>query len=67
MTVAAETDPKMLELLVCPITKGPLKLSADEQYLCSDSAGIAYPIRDGVPILVQSESVPLDDDLMKSR
>ena len=45
-------DPKMLELLVCPVTKLPLRYDAEAQELVSDKAGLAYPIRDGIPVML---------------
>ncbi|MGF7158190.1 Trm112 family protein [Bartonella heixiaziensis] len=56
------TDPKMLELLVCPITRGTLSLSRKTQELISLRAKLAYPIRDGIPIMLASEARPLKDD-----
>lgn len=56
----AGIDPKMLELLVCPITKGRLRYDADRQELISDKAKLAFPIRDGVPIMLASEARPLE-------
>ncbi|OPB31901.1 Trm112 family protein [Bartonella sp. AR 15-3] len=53
------TDPKMLELLVCPITKEPLSLNKKKQELISLKAKLAYPIRSGVPIMLTSEARPL--------
>ncbi|AQX20142.1 Trm112 family protein [Bartonella sp. WD16.2] len=50
------TDPKMLELLVCPITRGTLSLNRKTQELISLKANLAYPIRDGVPIMLASEA-----------
>ena len=55
-------DPKMLELLVCPVTKGPLTYQADTQELVSLSARLAYPVRDGIPVLLENEARPLSDD-----
>ncbi len=52
--------PAFLSLLVCPVTKGPLHYSADTQELISPSAGLVYPIRDSVPILVLEEARPLE-------
>lgn len=49
-------DPKLLEILVCPLTKGPLEYDADAQELVSKQAGLAYPIRDGIPILLADEA-----------
>ncbi|WP_336279611.1 Trm112 family protein [Bartonella sp. CB175] len=56
------TDPKMLELLVCPITKGMLSLDRNTQELISLKAKIAYPIRNGVPIMLASEARPLQNN-----
>ena len=55
-------DPKMLELLVCPVTKGPLTYQAATQELVSLSARLAYPVRDGIPVLLENEARPLTDD-----
>lgn len=54
-------DPKLLELLVCPVTKAPLRYNAQAQELISDAANLAYPIRDGVPVMMQSEARALAD------
>lgn len=54
-------DVKMLELLVCPLTKGPLRLNDDEDGLISKNAKLIYPVRDGIPILLPSEAMALDD------
>ncbi|GAA5109082.1 Trm112 family protein [Bartonella jaculi] len=56
------TDPKMLELLVCPITGGTLSLNRKTQELISLKAKLAYPIRDGIPIMLASEARPLKDN-----
>lgn len=53
-------DPKLLEILVCPLTKGPLRYDAAAQELISDRAGLAYPIRDGIPIMLVEEGRRLD-------
>ena len=55
-------DPKLLEILVCPLTKGPLRYDADQQELISDQARLAYPIRDGIPIMLVDEARRLDQD-----
>ena len=55
-------DAKLLDLLVCPVTKGPLTLDRERQELISRSARLAYPIRDGMPILLEHEARPLTDD-----
>jgi len=58
----AEVDPKLLEILVCPLTKGPLTYDRIRQELVSAQAGLAYPIRDGIPIMLVDEARPLSDD-----
>lgn len=58
---SATIDKKLLDLLVCPLTKGPLELDEEKNELISTSAHLAYPIRDGIPILLPSEARPLDD------
>jgi len=55
-------DTKLLELLVCPVTKGPLEYHPERQELVSRSARLAYPIRDGIPVLLENEGRPLRDD-----
>lgn len=55
-------DTKLLEILVCPLTKGPLRYDADKQELISEQANLAYPIRDGIPIMLVDEARKLDDD-----
>jgi uncharacterized protein YbaR (Trm112 family) len=57
-----KVDPKLLEILVCPLTKGPLRYDAAAQELISERAGLAYPIRDGIPIMLIDEARPLDSD-----
>jgi len=52
----ATVDPKLLEILVCPLTKGPLEFDAAKQELISRSAKLAYPIRDGIPIMLPEEA-----------
>jgi uncharacterized protein len=54
-------DPKLLELLVCPLTKGRLEYDSARQELISRSAKLAYPIRDGIPIMLPEEARPLAD------
>lgn len=49
-------DPKLLDILVCPLTKGLLRYDAEKQELISDQAGLAYPIRDGIPIMLPDEA-----------
>lgn len=53
-------DPKLLEFLVCPLTKGPLRYDPEHQELISEQAGLAYPIRDGIPIMLTDEARSLD-------
>ncbi len=55
-------DPKLLEILVCPLTKGPLRYDAEKQELVSEQANLAYPIRDGIPIMLVDEARKLDDE-----
>lgn len=55
-------DPKLLEILVCPITKGPLKYHPQTQELHSRSARLAYPVRDGIPVLLEDQARPLSDE-----
>jgi uncharacterized protein YbaR (Trm112 family) len=60
------TDPKVLELLVCPLTKMPLVYDREAQELLSRTAGLAYPIRHGVPLMIEDAARPLTDaDLQK--
>ena len=56
-----EVDPKLLEILVCPLTKAPLRYDRERQELISDKAKLAYPIRDGIPIMLVDEARQLDD------
>ncbi len=55
-------DPKLLELLVCPVTKGPLDLARERQELWSRSARLAYPIRDGIPVMLEEQARTLRDE-----
>ena len=59
---AGEIDRKLLEILVCPLTKGPLTYDRARQELLSPQAGLAYPIRDGIPIMLVEEARSLDDE-----
>ena len=54
-------DPKLLEILVCPLTKGPLRYDAQAQELISERAKLAYPIRDGIPIMLVDEARSLEE------
>ena len=58
---ASPVDPKLLELLVCPVTKGPLTYDRARNELVSEKAGLAYPIRDGIPIMLVDEARQIDD------
>ncbi|MGH1404095.1 MAG: Trm112 family protein [Alphaproteobacteria bacterium] len=58
--VSVEVDPKLLEILVCPVTKGPLTYDRKAQELISEQAGRAYPIRDGIPVMLVDEARELD-------
>ncbi|MGD9537770.1 MAG: Trm112 family protein [Alphaproteobacteria bacterium] len=55
-------DPRLLEILVCPLTKETLRYDAERQELISEKARLAYPIRDGIPIMLVEEARSLDDD-----
>ena len=55
-------DTKLLELLVCPVTKGPLEYDRERQELTSHSARLAYTIRDGLPVLLENEARTLSDE-----
>ncbi|HAC59793.1 Trm112 family protein [Parvibaculum sp.] len=57
-----EVDPKLLEILVCPVTKTTLRFDRERQELISDKARLAFPIRDGIPIMLTDEARSLDDD-----
>lgn len=58
----AAIDPKLLDILVCPLTKAPLIFDAERMELISRQAGLAFPIRDGIPIMLPDEARPLSDD-----
>ncbi len=57
----ARVNPRLLEILVCPVTKGSLEYDAQRQELISRSAKLAYPIRDGIPIMLADEARPIED------
>ena len=63
--MSQEIDSKLLEILVCPVTKVPLRYDAQNQELLSDQAGLAYPIRDGIPIMLPDEARQLNDNEVK--
>ena len=56
----ASVDPRLLEILVCPVTKGPLEWDKSRSELISRQAGLAFPVRDGVPIMLPEEARPLE-------
>lgn len=56
------TDPLLLQTLICPVSRGPLTLNKDTQELVSKKAGLAFPIREGVPIMLEDEARTLADD-----
>jgi uncharacterized protein YbaR (Trm112 family) len=53
-------DPRLLEVLVCPLTKVPLRYDRERQELISDQASLAYPVRDGIPIMLVEEARKID-------
>ena len=59
-------DAKLLELLVCPVTKGVLTLDREKNELVSRSARLAYPIRDGIPVLLENEARTLSDEELEA-
>ena len=59
-------DPKLLELLVCPVTKGPLDFDREKSELISRSARLAYPVRDGIPIMLENEARTLSDEELEA-
>ncbi len=67
MDAAVPIDPRLLEILVCPVTKGPLEYDRDKNELISRSANLAYPIRDGIPIMLPEEARQLDSDSRSNR
>lgn len=62
---AAEVDPRLLEVLVCPRTKTTLVYDRARRELVSAAARLAYPIRDGIPIMLEDEARPLDDEELR--
>lgn len=61
LALTAEIDPRLLEILVCPVTHGPLDYDRERAELISRSAKLAFPVRDGVPIMLPEEARELDD------
>jgi uncharacterized protein YbaR (Trm112 family) len=62
MVKAMETDPKLLEILICPLTKTTLHYDREKQELVSRAAGLAYPIKGGVPVMLPGEARTLSDE-----
>jgi uncharacterized protein YbaR (Trm112 family) len=60
-------DPKLLEILVCPLTKEPLRFNKEKQELISDRARLAYPIKDGIPVMLLEEARELKDAEVKKK
>ena len=60
-------DPRLLEVLVCPVTRGKLTWDGERQELVSHSARLAYPVRDGIPILLETEARTLNDDELDTK
>lgn len=60
-STVSSVDPKLLEILVCPLTKEPLRYDAARGELISDRAGLAYPIREGIPVMLVDEARKLED------
>lgn len=60
--MTGDVDPKLLEVLVCPQSRGPLRYNAESKELISETARLAYPVRDGVPILIADEARELSAD-----
>ncbi len=58
----AAVDPKLLDLLACPLTKGPMKFDPESNELSSKDAGLVYPVRDGIAVMLPSEARALDDN-----
>ncbi|MEQ8735473.1 MAG: Trm112 family protein [Rhodospirillaceae bacterium] len=58
----ADVDSKLLDILVCPVTKGPLEYDREAQELISKKAGLAFPVRDGIPIMLPDEARRIDED-----
>jgi uncharacterized protein YbaR (Trm112 family) len=65
MSTEYDVDPKLLEILVCPVTKGPLVYDRERRELVSKKAGLAFPIRDGIPIMLPEEARQLSDAEMR--
>lgn len=55
-------DPRLLDILVCPVTKAPLQWHADKQELWCKASRLAYPVRDGIPVMLEEEARPLSEE-----
>ncbi|MET0155230.1 MAG: Trm112 family protein [Rickettsiales bacterium] len=60
MPSVSEFDASLLEILVCPVTKGPIVYDKNAQELISERAGLAFPVRDGIPVMLEEEARKLD-------
>ena len=67
MEGTSEIDPRLLEILVCPLSKAPLRYDREAQELICEESGLAYPIRDGIPIMLVDEARRLRDDEMPGK
>ncbi len=63
LALTAEIDPRLLEILVCPVTHGPLDYDRERAELISRGARLAFPVRDGVPIMLPEEARQLEDEI----
>ena len=63
--MSTQIDPRLLEILVCPLTKIPLRYDREKQELISDRAGLAYPIREGIPIMLVDDARKLEESEIK--
>jgi uncharacterized protein YbaR (Trm112 family) len=61
MELMEPMEPKLLDILVCPVTKGPLEYDRQRQELISRAARLAYPVRDGIPVMLEAEARKLED------
>lgn len=59
---SASPDPALLEILVCPVSRRPLSYDSDKQELISKEAGLAYPVRQGIPVMLESEARKISKD-----
>lgn len=59
-------DPKLLEILVCPVSKGPLEYDREKQELVCRASGLAYPVRDGIPVMLEGEARTLSDEELQA-